>query len=114
MSGGVAYVLDESGDFPQRCNLQMVGLEKLEEAAETEEIRQMIQRHAQYTKSQRARKILALWEQCAPRFIKVMPKDYKRVLSTLQRVQEAGLSGEQAIMVAFEENAKDLARVGGG
>jgi glutamate synthase (ferredoxin) len=114
MSGGVAYVLDETGDFPGRCNLQMVLLEKLDGADEAEEIRQMIQRHAQYTKSQRAFKVLALWEQMLPKFVKVMPKDYKRVLQSLRQAKEAGLDGEQAIMAAFEANAKDLARVGGG
>ena len=62
MSGGMAYVLDEAAISPIRCNKQMVGLEKLEDAEEIEELRQMIQRHADYTKSQRACKILALWE----------------------------------------------------
>ena len=114
MSGGVAYVLDEEGDFHRRCNHQMVGLEKLEEPAEMEEVRQMIQRHAQYTKSQRAWKVLALWEEIARKFVKVMPKDYKRMLQAMQRVQQAGLSGDAAVMAAFEENSKDVARVGGG
>jgi glutamate synthase (ferredoxin) len=114
MSGGVAYVLDEAGDFPVRCNLQMVQLEKMEDPEEAEEIRQMIHRHAQYTRSQRAFKILALWEQMLPKFVKVMPKDYKRVLQSLRKAKESGLDGEQAIMAAFEANAKDAARVGGG
>ncbi|HYV29189.1 MAG TPA: glutamate synthase-related protein, partial [Candidatus Eisenbacteria bacterium] len=114
MSGGVAYVLDEAGDFDRRCNKQMVGLERLEDETEIEEIRQMIQRHAQYTKSQRAWKILALWEEMTPKFVKVMPKDYQRMLQSIKRVTEAGLSGDEALMAAFEENAKDLARVGGG
>jgi glutamate synthase (ferredoxin) len=114
MSGGVAYVLDEAGDFSLRCNKQMVGLEKLEDAEEIEELRTMIQRHADYTKSQRAFKILALWEQYVPKFVKVMPKDYKRMLQAIKRVKAAGLSGEEAVMAAFEENAKDASRVGGG
>ncbi|MCI0748669.1 MAG: glutamate synthase large subunit [Verrucomicrobia subdivision 3 bacterium] len=114
MSGGVAYVLDETGDFATRCNKQMVGLERIGDAAEAEEVRAMIKRHADYTKSQRAYKILALWEEYAPKFVKVMPKDYKRMLQAISRVTAAGLSGEQALMAAFEENAKDLARVGGG
>ena len=114
MSGGVAYVLDEAGDFHRSCNQQMVGLEKLTERAEIDEIRQMIQRHAEYTQSQRAWKVLALWEQMVPKFVKIMPKDYKRMVQAIQRVQQAGLSGEEAIMAAFEENAKDVARVGGG
>jgi glutamate synthase (ferredoxin) len=113
MSGGVAYVLDESGDFPVRCNLQMVQLEKLDEPGEIEEIRQMIHRHSQYTRSQRAFKILALWEQMLPKFVKVMPKDYKRALQSLRKAKEAGLDGDQAVMAAFEANARDVARVGG-
>jgi glutamate synthase (ferredoxin) len=114
MSGGTAYVLDEPGDFATRCNLQMVGLEKLEDAEEIETVRQMIQRHADWTKSQRAFKILALWEDYVPKFVKVLPKDYKRMLAAMKKVQDSGLSGEEAVMVAFEENARDLARVGGG
>jgi len=114
MSGGTAYVLDEAGDFPTRCNKQMVDLEKLEDATEIEEVRQMIKRHADYTKSQRAFKILALWEQYVPKFVKVMPRDYQRMLQEIKRAKDAGLSGEEAIMAAFEENAKDVSRVGGG
>ena len=114
MSGGIAYVLDEAGDFTVRCNQQMVQLERLEEPEEIEEIRQMIQRHAGYTRSQRAFKVLALWPEMVPRFVKVMPKDYKRVLQSLRRVTQAGLTGEEAIMAAFVENTKDAARVGGG
>jgi glutamate synthase (ferredoxin) len=114
MSGGVAYVLDEAGDFSIRCNSQMVSLVKLEAAAESEEIRQMIQRHAQYTRSQRAAKILASWEQMLPKFVKVIPKDYKRMIDEIEKARQAGLNGENAVMAAFEANAKDLARVGGG
>ncbi len=114
MSGGVAYVLDETGEFPVRCNQQMVQLEKLDTAEEAEEVRQMIHRHAEYTRSQRAFKVLALWEQMLPKFVKVMPKDYKRVLQALRRkTAESGLDGDQAIMAAFEANARDVARVGG-
>ncbi|MBM3881330.1 MAG: glutamate synthase large subunit [Verrucomicrobia bacterium] len=114
MSGGTAYVLDEAGDFARRCNLQMVTLERLEERAEIEEVRQLIQRHAESTRSQRSLKLLVLWEDYVPRFVKVMPKDYKRMLQAVKRVNDAGLSGEAAWMAAFEENARDVARVGGG
>ncbi len=113
MSGGIAYVLDEQGDFPSRCNRQMAALERIESTEENEAVRRMVQRHAQFTKSQRAWRILALWDELSPKFVKVMPKDYKRVLHAIQRVKDAGLSGDQAIMAAFEENARDEARVGG-
>ena len=49
----------------------------------------------------------------APKFVKVIPKDYKRVLQCLERVKSSGLTGDEAIMAAFEENSKDLSRVGG-
>jgi glutamate synthase (ferredoxin) len=114
MSGGVAYVLDEAGDFPTRCNMELVGLEKLLDADEIEEVWKLIQRHQTYTQSERAAKVLADWKNLVPKFVKVMPKDYKRVLQSLKKVQSQGLSGEQAIMAAFEENVRDIARVGGG
>jgi len=113
MSGGVAYVLDEAGDFAGRVNKQMVGIEKLEAAAEIATVRAMIEKHLDYTKSARARKILDAWDQMVPRFVKVMPKDYKRVLACLERAHSQGLTGDEAIMAAFEENAHDLSRVGG-
>ena len=114
MSGGVAYVLDEAGDFARRCNLQMVALEKLDDADETELVWKMIQRHQAYTQSALAARVLASWRQVVPKFVKVMPKDYKRVLQSLKRMEQSGLTGEQAIMAAFEENAHDAARIGGG
>ncbi|NJP19933.1 MAG: glutamate synthase large subunit [Hydrococcus sp. CRU_1_1] len=112
MSGGVAYILDETGDFATRCNTSMVGLETLE-SEDVETIYQMIQKHADYTKSQKASKVLANWEAMQSKFVKVMPKDYKRVLACIKRAQESGLSGDEALNAAFEENARDLARVGG-
>jgi len=113
MSGGVAYVLDEAGSFPCRCNQQMVGLEKME-GEEIEEIRQLIARHAQYTGSTRAAQVLAQWDAMAPKFVKVMPKDYKRVIAAIKKAQDDGLSGDDALNAAFEANARDVARVGGG
>ena len=114
MSGGIAYILDEAGDFPVRCNQQMVLLEKLTDPDETELVWKMVQRHQAYTKSTRAAWVLDQWAEMVPKFVKVIPKDYKRVLQAIKRVQESGLSGEQAIMAAFEENAHDAARIGGG
>ncbi len=114
MSGGIAYVLDEAGDFKTRCNPQMVGLEKLEDPTEIEEVRQMIVRHGEYTGSARAAQMLAAWDEMRPKFVKVMPRDYKRMLEEIKKAHDSGLSGEEALMAAFESNARDLARVGGG
>ncbi|MDB6074335.1 MAG: hypothetical protein JWO89_1975, partial [Verrucomicrobiaceae bacterium] len=112
MSGGVAYILDEKGDFALRCNPQMVGLEKLE-SEEAEELRQLIKRHAHFTKSQKAFQVLAAWSDMVPKFVKVMPKDYKRVLQALAKAHSDGLSGDDALNAAFEANARDVARIGG-
>jgi glutamate synthase domain-containing protein 2/glutamate synthase domain-containing protein 1/glutamate synthase domain-containing protein 3 len=113
MSGGIAYVLDVTGDFPIRCNKAMVTLEKLTDKDEIAEVHAMIQRHASHTGSERAHQILKLWEEMAPKFVKVIPKDYQRVLQSLARVKAQGLSDDDAVMAAFEENARDAARVGG-
>jgi glutamate synthase (NADPH) large chain len=113
MSGGIAYVLDETGDFARRCNLEMVKLFRLEDAEEIEQMQDMIRRHAHFTKSDRAWKVLALWDEMLPKFVKVYPNDYRRVIETQKRFKAQGLSDEEAIMAAFEENAHDLARAGG-
>jgi glutamate synthase (ferredoxin) len=74
----------------------------------------LIQRHQAYTKSDRAAKVLADWKKIVPKFVKVMPKDYQRVLASMKKVKEKGLTGDEAIMAAFEENVHDASRVGGG
>jgi glutamate synthase (NADPH/NADH) large chain len=113
MSGGIAYIFDEAGDFDTRCNAEMVDLEPLTDREEIEEILALIQRHAVYTGSGRAKNILADWDRCLPRFVKVIPRDYKRVLEALKRVEQAGVKGEDAFMAAFEANKSDLKRVSG-
>ncbi len=113
MSGGIAYVLDEVGDFPSRVNKQMVDIESLDDAEEIARVHAMIERHLQYTGSARARHVLDNWDDMMPKFARIMPKDFKRAVASLKRAHEQGLSGEEAVMVAFEENARDLARVGG-
>jgi glutamate synthase (ferredoxin) len=114
MSGGIAFVMDEQGDFARRCNQDMVALGKLEDAAEIDQVRQMIERHAIFTRSLRAAHVLSNWNSFLPKFVRIIAKDYQRVLEALRKVKEAGLSGEEAIMAAFEQNSHDLARVGGG
>jgi len=112
MSGGVAYVLDETGEFPGHCNQQMVELEELQ-PEDAGRLKEIVERHAQLTQSRRAALLLADWERYLPSFLKVMPKDYRRVLQALAKAEAAGLSGEEAMEAAFEENLKDTARVGG-
>ena len=118
MSGGIAYVLDEEPvdgvDFDKRVNLEMVELGKLEDPEERAEVREMIQRHYVYTNSEVAGRILSDWDAYLPKFVKVLPKDYKRMLQCLAEVEAAGLKGAEALMAAFERNSQDLAaRVSG-
>jgi glutamate synthase (NADPH/NADH) large chain len=98
MSGGIAYVLDEEGDFARRCNLEMVELEPLEEREELDAVQQLIRQHAECTHSTRAKKVLANWARMVPKFVKVMPKDYKRAMTAMKRAQEHGIPWEQAVM----------------
>jgi glutamate synthase (ferredoxin) len=81
MSGGIAYVVDEDGDFAQRCNLQMVDLETLEDPQEEEFVRDLITAHGLYTKSARAQQILDGWTEYRQKLVKIMPLDYRRVLA---------------------------------
>lgn len=113
MSGGVAYVLDESGDFHKRCNHEMVDLETLTEEDEFNEVRAMIERHVQYTGSELGKRVLAGWEGLNPCFVKVIPRDYRRMIETIEKAESMGLTGEEAEMAAFEENYRDVARVSG-
>lgn len=113
MSGGIAYVLDLDGSFAGRCNKEMVLLEKLADSREISEVKDMIWRHVHYTRSQYAWRVLANWEEMLPRFVRVIPRDYKRMLEAMERARRSGLTGEQAIMAAFEENKRDKTRVSG-
>ncbi len=113
MSGGVAYVLDEARDFASRLNKQMVSLDKLSDPAEIAAVRALIEKHAKLTGSDRAWAILAGWGTYESLFVRVIPKDYQRMLACLARAQGQGLTGDEAVMAAFEENSRDLARVGG-
>jgi glutamate synthase domain-containing protein 2/glutamate synthase domain-containing protein 1/glutamate synthase domain-containing protein 3 len=113
MSGGIAYVLDEAGDFERRCNTEMASLYPLEDGDEIDFVYGLVSRFAHHTRSRRARQLLALWDETVPRFVKIYPNDYRRVIETQKQVLRTGLSLEEAVMVAFEQNAHDAARVGG-
>src|ERR1035441_8356860 len=91
MSGGVAYVYNTDRRFEGRCNTELVDLEELAKEDEAE-VKALISEHAQRTGSLVARNVLASWERARERFVKVMPRDYKRVLAELaerEREQEA-------------------------
>jgi glutamate synthase (NADPH/NADH) large chain len=81
MSGGIAYVWDPEGRFPPQCNPEMVDLDPLADAADAAELRTLIENHARYTGSTVATRILERWGEAKGEFVKVMPRDYKRVLA---------------------------------
>jgi glutamate synthase (ferredoxin) len=114
MSGGVAYVLDIDGDFAsKRCNMEMVELQSVTDTEDIIELKSMIENHIEYTKSQHAKNIMDDWSNSQSKFVKVIPKDYKRMISAIKKAQESGLAGEDALMSAFEANFRDTARVSG-
>jgi len=113
MSGGIAYVLDEKGDFSINCNQEMVELQSLDDQAEIEAVKVMVRRHADLTDSVLARRVLAGWSGLVNKFVKVMPKDYQRMLQAIRDVEASGLSGDEAVMAVFEMNKNELARVSG-
>jgi glutamate synthase (ferredoxin) len=80
MSGGVAYVFDGDGSFARRCNREMVELERLDQPDDIELVRRMLGAHVRYTSSHLAAKLLAEWTAARVQFVRVMPRDYKRVL----------------------------------
>ena len=80
MSGGIAYVLDEDGDFDFLCNMQMVELSLIEEMADNRELKNLIATHYRYTQSPKAKRILDKWNEYVGKFIRVIPIEYKKVL----------------------------------
>jgi glutamate synthase (ferredoxin) len=120
MSGGVAYILDETseggaagGGFERVCNKEMVQLFPLSDPAEISEIRRLLSRHVEYTASPRAQALLDEWDTTVSRFIRVVPNDYRRVIEAQSRMREKGLSQDEAEMAAFDENVMDARRVAG-
>ncbi|MDH5541705.1 MAG: glutamate synthase large subunit [Nitrospinota bacterium] len=88
MSGGIAYILETDGMSKKRINPEMVDLERLSDPAEIEEVKGMIERHHNFTGSNTSRKVLAKWNSSVAKFIKVMPKDYKRALAEMAEEKE--------------------------
>jgi glutamate synthase domain-containing protein 2/glutamate synthase domain-containing protein 1/glutamate synthase domain-containing protein 3 len=99
MSGGLAFVLDAKGDFKRRCNMEMVELEGLD-SDDVDQLRELLGRHVRYTGSATARKLLDRWKASQTKFVKVIPKDYKRVLAAITKARQTGVPEDQAVMEA--------------
>ncbi|XP_059428505.1 glutamate synthase [NADH], amyloplastic isoform X1 [Corylus avellana] len=105
MSGGIAYVLDVEGKFQSRCNPELVDLDKVEEEEDVMTLRIMVQQHQRHTNSQLAKEVLANFENLLPKFIKVIPREYKRVLASLK---VEGASKEAVEHAAKEQDEAEL------
>ena len=107
MTGGIAYVLDETGEFGKtRCNRAGVDLEPVDIPEDVETLRYWIARHAEETGSPRANWILENWDQLLPKFVKVFPHEYKRVLGVER--QKAALDNTMGKNTGFMEYAREL------
>ena len=101
MSGGIAYVLDERHNFYLRLNKALVTMSDVTEKHDIEELRGLIERHAEQTGSEKAKRILADFEDYLPLFKKIMPNDYAKMLAAISRFEEKGLSRSEAELEAF-------------
>jgi glutamate synthase domain-containing protein 3 len=101
MSGGVAYVLDEDGTFASRCNMELVGFDEISEL-DARELHDLIEEHHLRTQSPVAARLLREWDAALPRFVKVMPHDYKRAMTELaeaeHELEAAQSSGGEGFM----------------
>ena len=113
MSGGIAYVLDESGEFSSVCNPEMVELLPLDDAEDGEILARMVRRHVELTGSEIGWQLLSSGTGMAARFVKVYPVDYRRVVETQDRMKDQGLSDSEVVMAAFQVNARNKARADG-
>lgn len=107
MSGGIAYVLDEGNDLYRRLNKEMVSSGEITSKYDVLELKNMIQEHVALTNSERGKKILDNFEEYLPKFKKIIPHDYERVLKTIVQMEEKGLSAEQAQIEAFYANTRE-------
>jgi glutamate synthase domain-containing protein 2/glutamate synthase domain-containing protein 1/glutamate synthase domain-containing protein 3 len=113
MSGGTAYVYDPNNALDAVCNKETVALEDWEDDAEIAKVRGQIERHVEYTGSDLGQELLDSWDDAVTKFVKVMPKDYRRMIEAVARVEADGLKGEEALMAAFVANRDDASRVSG-
>ena len=103
MSGGVAYVYDKKGDFASKCNMGLVNVEDTLDEESLHELKGIIENHRKYTGSDAALRILSSWETEKKRFVRVIPRDYKKVVTIMREESEKGASDDDAAMTAFQK-----------
>ncbi|MBD5440457.1 MAG: glutamate synthase large subunit [Treponema sp.] len=103
MSGGIAYILDASHELYKKLNNQLVLMEEISDEHDESNLRTLIQRHAEETGSQVAKNILENWKEFVPRFKKIIPSDYKKMLAEISKAEERGLNHADAELKAFKK-----------
>ena len=106
MSGGIAYVLDEDNDIYTKINKEMVSFSEISSKYDVLELKDMIKEHVAYTNSEKGKKILENFGEYLPKFKKIIPHDYERMLKNIVQMEEKGLSAEQAQIEAFYANTR--------
>ncbi len=101
MSGGIAYVLDKNSDLYTKLNKEMISIEAVEDKYDVMELKDMIVEHVSYTNSELGKEILKNFEEYLPKFKKIIPNDYKKMMSKVAQMEVKGLSSEQALIEAF-------------
>ena len=103
MSGGIAYIFDETGNNKSKINTDMVDLQQLSDE-DIEELRTILESHVENTNSNKGKEVLENLEALVNKFIKVMPRDYNRMITTIKELEGEGYSREEAELAAFEKN----------
>lgn len=106
MSGGIAYVLDEEFDLYTKLNKSLVGFSKVTDSADIEQLKALIEEHTELTGSVRGKEILDSFEQFLPKFKKIVPHEYARMLKSINKFEAEGMNTEEAKIEAFYENIK--------
>jgi len=103
MSGGIAYVLDLDSDLYKKVNKSMVKIERVSDKYDVQELKGMIKEHVAYTNSEIGKEILDHFKDYLPKFKKIIPEDYEKMMSAILQMEEKGLSAEQAKIEAFNQ-----------
>ena len=106
MSGGIAYVLDEENDLYIRLNKEMVSSYGITSKYDVQELKDMIREHVAATGSVKGKEVLSRFGEYLPKFKKIIPHDYERMLTTIVQMEEKGLSAQQAQIEAFYANMR--------
>ena len=106
MSGGIAYVLDEKSNLYRNLNKEMISIEPVESKYDIAELKNMIEKHVAHTGSEKGKEILTHFDEYLPKFKKIIPNDYKRMMMLSAQMEDKGLSSEQAQIEAFYESMR--------